>query len=461
MLRSVRALLVLIVVIFAAFLLSGCAASSGQETTTPGTTEAAPIAAATSSDIPNTPAAQTAAPEATAPPSEASTAAPTVGVEPQTPAATADASGNPNAGADSVTSIPDPAGYQWSAVASGFTRPVDIADPGDGSGRLFVLEQIGVIRVIENGVMLPEPFLDLRDRVGTSGNERGLLGIALHPNFAENRYFYLNYTNLSGDTVISRFTVSETNPNQADPGSEKELLYVDQPYANHNGGVLAFGPDGYLYAGLGDGGSAGDPRGNGQSLNTLLGKILRIDVDGGDPYAIPSDNPFAQGGGKPEIWAYGLRNPWRFSFDRQTGDLYIADVGQGEWEEIDFQPAGARGGQNYGWKFREGAHDFDGQAPAGAALVEPVSEYSHGDGCSVTGGFVYRGQALPDFRGVYLFADYCSGKMWAMLKGADGTFETKELFQTGMNITSFGQDSQGELYITDQASGSVYRLTGK
>jgi glucose/arabinose dehydrogenase len=336
-----------------------------------------------------------------------------------------------------------------------------MADLADGTGRMLVLEQGGVIWVVEQGNLLPEPYLDLRDRVGATANERGLLGIALHPRFIENHYFYLNYTDKQGNTVIGRYTAPDGDANQADPGTEKVLLQVDQPYANHNGGVLAFGPDGYLYIGLGDGGNAGDPHDNGQSLDTLLGKVLRIDVDNGDTYAIPSNNPFAAGGGKPEIWAYGLRNPWRFSFDRLTGDFYIADVGQGAWEEIDFQPANSPGGENYGWNFREGAHEYQGAPPAGTAMVDPVFEYSHGDGCSVTGGFVYRGQSLAEFRGVYLFADYCSGKMWGLVRGADGGWQANELFQTGWNITSFAQDAKGELYVTEQSTGGVYQLSRK
>jgi glucose/arabinose dehydrogenase len=233
-------------------------------------------------------------------------------------------------------------------VVGGLAKPIGLANAGDGSNRLFVIEQAGVIRILQNGLLTPEPFLDIRAQVGSQANEQGLLGLAFHPKYAKNGYFYVNYTDLQGDTVIARFSVSASDPQRADPTSEKRLLAVDQPYPNHNGGQVIFGPDGYLYLGLGDGGSGGDPAGNGQSRATLLGKILRIDVDKGDPYAIPPDNPFAQGGGRAEIWAYGLRNPWRFSFDRLTGDLYIADVGQNQWEEIDWLPAG-QSGANLGW----------------------------------------------------------------------------------------------------------------
>ncbi len=240
-----------------------------------------------------------------------------------------------------AASLPDPAGYQWQLLISGLSRPVDLAGPQDFSGKLFVLEQPGVIRIIQDGVILPEPFLDIRDRVGSGGNEQGLLGIAFHPQFINNGYFYVNYTDKQGNTVIARFSGTlDDNPNlKADPASESILLQVDQPYANHNGGQLVFGPDGYLWIGLGDGGGQGDTNGNGQSSQSLLGKILRIDVDQGNPYAIPEDNPYSNGGGLPEIWAIGLRNPWRFSFDRLTGDLFIGDVGQNAWEEIDYLPA--------------------------------------------------------------------------------------------------------------------------
>lgn len=394
------------------------------------------------------PAQNTAVTPAPASPLPEATLSPTAAQPTPTDAAPAPAS---------VTELPDPSGYIWAPLVNGLERPLDLADPADGSNRLLIVEKAGRIRVLQDGSLLPDPFLDIRDRVGLSGNERGLLGIALHPKYSENGYFYLNYTDLNGNTVIARFTVT-ADPNRADPASEKTILTYDQPYANHNGGVLAFGPDGYLYIGAGDGGSANDPLGNGQSLDTLLGKLLRIDVDGGDPYAIPADNPFASGGGRLEIWAYGLRNPWRISFDRLTGDLYIADVGQGAVEEIDFQPANAAGGLNYGWKYKEGSLDANGGPPAGFDAVGPVAEYTHADGCSVTGGFVYRGEDLPAFQGVYLYADYCSGKLWGLLRGARDAWQNRELFQlTGVSPTSFGQDSRGELYIIGD-NGGVYRL---
>ena len=363
---------------------------------------------------------------------------------------------------DTVTSFPDPAGFAWQPVIEDLSKPLDLTAPSDGSNRLFIVEQTGAVRIYQDGTLLSEPFLDYSDEVLTRGSEQGLLGFAFHPKYAENGFFYINYIDLEGNSVIARLSVSD-DPNAADPTSEKQLLYVDQPYQNHNGGGMVFGPDGYLYISLGDGGSAGDPQQNAQNLGTLLGKILRIDVDSGDPYGIPADNPFASASGdeQPEIFLYGLRNPWRFSFDGLTGDLYIADVGQNMWEEIDFLEAGAPGGVNYGWDYREGAHPFEGTPPAGLELVDPIYEYQHGLGCSVTGGYVYRGEALPEFRGIYLFSDFCTGRVWGLLRGTNGAFQSQELFQTGWNVTSFGQDAQGEIYLLDQGSGNVYRLQRK
>ena len=364
--------------------------------------------------------------------------------------------------ADTVTTFPNPAGFVWQPVIGDLSKPLDLTAPPDGTNRIFIVEQTGAVRILENGSLLPEPFLNYSGKVLTRGSEQGLLGFAFHPRYAENGFFYINYIDLKGNTVIARLSVSD-DPNAADPNSEKQLLYVQQPYPNHNGGGMVFGPDGFLYMSLGDGGSGGDPQGNAQNLRNLLGKILRIDVDSGDPYGIPADNPYASatGGEKPENFLYGLRNPWRFSFDRLTGDLYIADVGQNEWEEIDFLAAGEPGGVNYGWDYREGAHPFEGNPPAGLELVDPIYEYQHGLGCSVTGGYVYRGEALPEFRGVYLFSDFCSGRVWGLLRGGNGAFQAQELFQTGWNVTSFGQDAYGEVYLMDQGSGTVYRLQRK
>jgi glucose/arabinose dehydrogenase len=363
---------------------------------------------------------------------------------------------------ENASTFPDPSGFEWAPVVSGIGRPADLQPSPDGTGRLFVLSQRGLVLIAQDGALAAEPFLDIRDRVGANGNEQGLLGLAFHPDFANNGTFFLNYTDLQGDTVISRFMVSPANGSQADPGSEQVLLQVDQPYANHNGGGMVFGPDGYLYISLGDGGSAGDPQGHGQNTNTLLGTILRIDIDqsgpDGSPYAIPDDNPFASGGGEPEIWAYGLRNPWRFSFDRTNGDLFIADVGQNAWEEVSYQPGGSAGGLNYGWNFREGANPFRGTPPAGAELVDPIYEYGHDQGCSITGGYVYRGSALPEFQGIYLFGDYCSGYIWGLLRDSGGNWQAQRLFETGFNLSAFGLDEAGEIYSIQQEDGSIYRL---
>jgi glucose/arabinose dehydrogenase len=346
-----------------------------------------------------------------------------------------------------AATFPDPNTYTWEQlVVAGLQRPVDLQ--ADGSGRLFVIEKAGRIRIIENDQLLEPPFLDITDRVGSNGNEQGLLGLAFHPQFQENGRFFLNYTDTRGDTVIARFELSG-DPNVADPASEVPLLGYDQPFPNHNGGALAFGPDGYLYIGSGDGGAAGDPMGNAQNTDTLLGKILRVDVDSGDPVAVPPDNPFGN-----EVWAYGLRNPWRISFDRLTGDVYIGDVGQGEWEEIDYLPAGSPGGANFGWDHREGAHDYEGGGPEG--MIDPVAEYSHPEGgCSVTGGYVYRG-AMPEWNGIYLYGDYCSGMIWGLLQ-TDGGWQNQLLFDLDVTITSFGQDDTGEVYLVSD-NGGIYRL---
>lgn len=357
-------------------------------------------------------------------------------------------------------SIPDAQPYDWKVAAEGLRQPVDIQNAGDGSGRLFLVERRGRIHILQDGALLAPPFLDISARVLTGGSEQGLLGLAFHPRFAENGYFYVNYIDLKGNTVVARFQASG---NRADPESETRLLYVKQPYPNHNGGSLAFGPDGYLYIGLGDGGSGGDPQGNAQSLNTLLGKLLRIDVNAPDlPYAIPADNPFRQGG-LPEIWAYGLRNPWRFSFDPLLGHLYIGDVGQGAYEEIDFLASTEPGGVNFGWNSYEGFHQYlRSQPPLSHRL--PIFEYDHTQGCSVTGGVIYRGSSLPEWNGVYLFGDFCSGRIWGTVyQSEDGeeSWNTTLLFSTRFNISTFGLDEDGEVYLADYASGRIYRLGQK
>lgn len=362
----------------------------------------------------------------------------------------------PKATVASVTGFPDAAQFEWKLLVEGIDRPTDMADPGNGT--LWVLSQAGKILQVRDSQI--SEVMDITARVGSKGNEQGLLGIALDPNFDVNRFFYVNYTDTNGDTVIARFTAA-ADLNSADPQSEERLIQVKQPYANHNGGSMVFGPDGFLYIGLGDGGSGGDPQNNAQSTNTLLGKLLRIDVSKGQGYTVPASNPYANGGGLQEIYAIGLRNPWRFSFDRATGDLYIADVGQDQYEEVDFEPDGTQPGVNYGWRFREGLHHYKGTPAADLKLVDPIWEYSHAEGCSITGGFVYRGQALPELTGIYLVGDFCSGTIWGLLRGADGNWTSQKLWIDQGNLTSFGQDRNGELYYLNQYNGGLYQLVRK
>jgi len=351
-------------------------------------------------------------------------------------------------------------------LAGGFVLPVHVTHAGDGSGRIFVVEQGGRIRILDNGVVLPTSFLDLASvnppRL-VAGGEQGLLSVAFPPGFASKRYFYVNYTRSpDAATVVARYRVSAGDANAADPGSEEVILTVPQPFANHNGGQLAFGPDGYLYIGMGDGGSGGDPLNNGQTPGTLLGKLLRIDVESGTvPYGVPAGNPFLQTAGfLPEIWALGLRNPWRFSFDRGTGDLYIGDVGQNSFEEIDFQPAGDPGGQNYGWNIMEG----DSCYPPGTVgcnrtgLALPVFVYDHSLGCSVTGGHVYRGSAFPSLQGVYLFGDLCSTRIWGIRKNGAAWDNALLADNSTLTITTFGEDESGNVYVVNYANGELLMI---
>ena len=364
---------------------------------------------------------------------------------------------------------PVPAGMpqiSLAPLAGGFVLPVHVTHAGDGSGRIFVVEQGGRIRILDNGVVLPTSFLDLASvnppRL-IAGGEQGLLSVAFPPGFASKRYIYVNYTRSpDGATVVARYRVSVGDANVADPASEEVILTVPQPFANHNGGQLAFGPDGYLYIGMGDGGSGGDPFQVAQNPDNVLGKLLRIDVESGAvPYGIPPTNPFlGVAGYRPEIWALGLRNPWRFSFDRGTGDLYVGDVGQGSFEEIDFQAAGDPGGRNYGWNIMEG----DSCYPPGnvgcnrTGLALPVFVYDHSLGCSVTGGHVYRGPAFPSLQGVYLFGDLCSTRIWGIRKNGAAWDNALLADGTALTITTFGEDESGNVYVVNYANGELLMI---
>ncbi len=343
-------------------------------------------------------------------------------------------------------------------VASGLDRPLDLQSVAGDREWLYVVEQGGRILALRNGQPQAAPFLDVSDRI-SAGGERGLLGLAFHPRFPSNRRFFVNYTDRAGDTHISEFHAVSSD--RADPGSERELVFVRQPFANHNGGGLAFGTDGMLYAGLGDGGSGGDPFGNGQRLDTLLGKMLRLDVDGGSPYAIPADNPFrTAAGARAEIWAYGLRNPFRFAFDRATGDLYIGDVGQNEREEVDLGLASRKGGENYGWNIMEGLQCYRPASGCNrAGLTLPIHDYGHDAGCSITGGVVYRGCLMPALAGTYFFGDFCSGSVRSLrVSGGRATDLRTWSGIAGLHsISSFGVDADGEVHVVDYG-GSVYRL---
>ena len=347
-------------------------------------------------------------------------------------------------------------------VVTGLQRPVSVRAAADGSGRLFIVEQPGRVRIIDGDGLRPTPFLDIANRVRDAANEQGLLGLAFHPEYANNGRFFVNYTDLSGNTVVAEYARSDGDPNLSIPTSEAIVMTIEQPYSNHNGGDLAFGPDGCLWISTGDGGNGGDPQGNGQNPETLLGKLLRVDIDGGSTYTIPPDNPFANDPeASDEIWALGLRNPWRFSFDRETGDLFIGDVGQGAWEEIDFEARSDPGGRNYGWNTMEGSHCFGSSSCSTEGLTLPVAEYSHALGCSVTGGYVYRGAQFPALRGLYIYGDFCSGSVWGLRSESPGNWTAAVVGQTGVSISGFGEDENGELYLTDLWTGSVYLITGR
>ena len=356
---------------------------------------------------------------------------------------------------------PDPAAFTLETVADGFHRPIYATHAGDGSGRLFVLEQSGKVWILRDGARMPVPFLDVSQLISPSAlrpgfTEQGLLGIAFHPDHASSGRFFIYYTDRGGDTAVARYQVMPGQPDLADPDSGQIIFQLPQPYGNHNGGHIDFGPDGYLYVALGDGGAANDPLGAGQNRRLLLGTILRLDVDSALPYAIPADNPFVgDAAARDEIWAYGLRNVWRFSFDRESGDLYMADVGQNQWEELNFQRADSRGGENYGWNVYEANTIFaGGTAPN---HVPPFYAYNHSLGCSVTGGYIYRGAAIPDLQAVYLFGDYCTGRIWGSWRDSSLTWQTIELMKADFAISSFGEDEAGEVYALDYA-GAVYRF---
>lgn len=349
-------------------------------------------------------------------------------------------------------------------VTGGLIDPVFVTSTGLDL-RLFILEKPGRIRIVKGGTLVGTPFLDIAELVLSTESEQGLLGLAFHPSYPQNGRFFVNYTakDPRQATVIAEYQVS-SDGDVANPVEER-LLVIPQPAANHNGGMIAFGPDGYLYIGMGDGGGSGDPGEHGQDNTTLLGDMLRIDVDSGNPYGIPAANPYANSPNgvddpRPEIWAMGLRNPWRFSFDRKTGDLYIADVGQGSWEEVNVQPAGSTGGENYGWDEMEGAHCFEPATNCDmSGKVLPVAEYDHGgDRCSITGGYVYRGTCMPDLQGRYFYADYCSGQAWTLKYTAGQPADVQEIPGLGTRISSFGEDATGELYLTNLSDGNVYRI---
>ncbi len=399
-----------------------------------------------------------------------------------------DASGAAGGSSDGLRAFGgSPAGPDWSSdvaplggnpsiaftpVTNAVTQPVQVTSPPGDSTRLFIVSQGGTIRIVKNGSLLGTPFLNI-GALTSDGSEQGLLSMAFDPDYAGNGFFYVYYTNnlvAPGDVTLARYHVSG-NPDVADPASAAILLVVPHPTnSNHNGGNLMFSPvDGNLYMGTGDGGSGGDPPNNAQNKDVLLGKLLRLDVGGTGavpcgqslpaPYAVPPSNPFVGAAGCDEVWAYGLRNPWRWSFDRETGDLIIGDVGQNLWEEIDFTPAASTGGENYGWRMMEGFHCYDPSSNCNdGSLTLPILEYDHTLGCSVTGGFRYRGTAIPGLYGAYLYGDYCTGRIWRAEQAGDGTWTSSQLIDSAYNISGWGEDRAGELYLTDH-NGSVYELT--
>lgn len=350
---------------------------------------------------------------------------------------------------------------RFTKIADGFNQPLGITHAHDKSGRLFIIERGGTIRIIDNkSQRIEEPFLDVSDLISTDFGERGLLGLAFHPNYTSNARFFINYTDVSGDTVIAEYRLSK-DINLALGEPTQRLLSITQPYNNHNGGHIAFSPkDSYLYLGTGDGGLFDDPDDRAENLNTLLGKMLRLDINNTMPYSIPESNPYASDGSAlPEIWAYGLRNPWRFSFDRETGDLYIGDVGQARFEEINFQSANSQGKENYGWDIMEG---FECNEPRNSCnkegITQPILSYGHDQGVSVTGGYVYRGNEIPWLQGKYVYGDFATGSIWVAEQTASG-WSSEVLADTEFNISSFGEDAVGELYLADYSTGSIYKFS--
>jgi glucose/arabinose dehydrogenase len=380
---------------------------------------------------------------------------------PSTPTATGSGPASPTTAVARSRFDPAAVSVTVEPVAAIPGNPLGIVNAADGSGRLFVVDKGGRVWIVSDGKRSATAFLDISSKV-SRGGEQGLLGLAFHPGYPGDPRFYTDYTDPDGNTVVSEWHVSAANRGQADAKSERVLLTVAQPFPNHNGGDVLFGPDGDLYITLGDGGSGGDPQGNGQRLDTLLAKILRIDVDhpaDGQRYGIPSGNPFVDNAAaRPEIYVTGVRNPWRISFDRSTQDLWIGDVGQDRFEEIDVVRSESGGGQNFGWNLMEGFHCYPSGDPCSIpGLAQPATEYSHALGCSVTGGVVYRGEAFPALAGAYLFSDYCSGSIWAIDAAADTTRDPRILGQTHRSISSFGEDEAGEVYVTD-LGGELLRV---
>ncbi len=347
--------------------------------------------------------------------------------------------------------------FRLEPIITGLEKPLYVTSAGDGSDRLFIVEQTGRIFIYKGGHLKSHPLLDLRGRV-SSGSEQGLLGLAFPPDFEASGRIYVSFTDRRGTSHLVRYRISTTHPDRLDPTSAETLLTVDQPYPNHNGGHILFGPQGYLYYGLGDGGSGHDPHNNGQDPMTLLGTILRLDVSPETGYTTPADNPFDGQQGRDEVWAYGLHNPWRFHFDSATGDLWIGDVGQDSREEVNREPAGSPGGANYGWRVWEGTHRLYEDQEPGSEVIFPVTEYPHPVGCSVIGGPMVRDPKVPTLQGSYLFGDFCSGKIWGLERSSSGEWKRRLFLDTDLAITSFGKDAEGHVYVVAQG-GTIYRIT--